>query len=115
MTPTRAGRLTAALLAVGLAMTGGAYAQSASSERQLVLRAAEALGGAERIQSLRTMRLRGYGHEAYQDGGSEITTEPAAPEKMTNLTAYERSSISRTTALESRRGFRARSSSRPAP
>jgi glyoxylase-like metal-dependent hydrolase (beta-lactamase superfamily II) len=90
MTPSKAGMLTAALLAVGLAMSCGAHGQDASSERQLVLRAAEALGGLERIQSIQTMRLRGYGHEGYQDGGSEITTEPAAPEKMTNLTAYER-------------------------
>lgn len=90
MTPTRSGTLIAALLAVGLAMTGGAFAQSASSERELVQRAAESLGGAQRIQSIQTLRLRGYGQEAYQDGGSEITTEPAAPEKMTNLTAYER-------------------------
>ena len=36
------------------------------------------------------MRLRGYGHDAYQDGGSLITTEPTAPEKMTIITAYER-------------------------
>jgi glyoxylase-like metal-dependent hydrolase (beta-lactamase superfamily II) len=34
--------------------------------------------------------LRGYGHDAYQDGGSLITTEPTAPEKMTIITAYER-------------------------
>ena len=38
----------------------------------------------------RTMRLRGYGHDPYQDGGSLITTEPTAPEKMTIITAYER-------------------------
>jgi glyoxylase-like metal-dependent hydrolase (beta-lactamase superfamily II) len=90
MTPFRPAKLAAALLAAGLAMTVGAYAQDASSERQLVIRAAEALGGVERIQSIRTIKFRGYGHEAYQDGGSEITTEPAAPEKMTNLAAYER-------------------------
>jgi glyoxylase-like metal-dependent hydrolase (beta-lactamase superfamily II) len=80
----------AALLAGGLAIGAGAFAQTPSAERQLVLRAAEALGGAERIQSLQTMKLRGYGHEGYQDGGSLVTTEPTAPEKTTNLTAYER-------------------------
>lgn len=69
----------------------GAMAQPAGAERQLLLDAAQAMGGLERIEALRTLRLRGYGHEAYQDGGSEITTEAAAPEKMTNLTAYERS------------------------
>ena len=71
----------------------GAVAQvqaQGEDARQAVLDAAIAMGGIERIQSLRTLRLRGYGHEAYQDGGSEITTELAAPEKMTNLAAYER-------------------------
>ncbi|MEY4640537.1 MAG: hypothetical protein RLZZ227_531 [Pseudomonadota bacterium] len=65
-------------------------AQDANASRQLLLDAATAMGGIERIEALRTLRLRGYGHEAYQDGGSEITTELAAPEKMTNITAYER-------------------------
>jgi glyoxylase-like metal-dependent hydrolase (beta-lactamase superfamily II) len=67
-----------------------ARAQDVSPERQLVMDAADAMGGIERLQAVRTLRLRGYGHEAYQDGGSKITTEPTAPEKMTNLTAYER-------------------------
>jgi hypothetical protein len=83
------GRFAALLLAVGLC-AGVARAQPASDARQVVTRAAEALGGTQRIQALRTMRLRGYGHDAYQDGGSLITTEPTAPEKMTIITAYER-------------------------
>lgn len=65
-------------------------AQTASSELQLVVDAANAMGGVERVQAVRTLRLRGYGQEAYQDGGSKITTEDSAPEKMTNLSAYER-------------------------
>lgn len=82
--------LDAALLLVGVLIAAGTHAQNAMDERALINAAAEALGGVERIQALRTIRFRGYGHEAYQDGGSEITTEPAAPEKVTNLTAYER-------------------------
>jgi len=82
-----AARLVAVLL---LGATSLVQAQGNDAARQAVLDAAEAMGGVERIEALRTLRLRGYGHEAYQDGGSEITTEPAAPEKMTNLTAYER-------------------------
>jgi glyoxylase-like metal-dependent hydrolase (beta-lactamase superfamily II) len=78
---------TAMLLTFGAIANVNAQGDEA---RQAVLDAATAMGGVERIQSLRTLRLRGYGHEAYQDGGSEITTEVAAPEKMTNLTAYER-------------------------
>lgn len=82
--------LGAALLLVGVLASVGAHAQGAADGRALVAAAAEALGGADRIQALRTIRLRGYGHEAYQDGGSKITTEPQAPEKMNNLAGYER-------------------------
>jgi glyoxylase-like metal-dependent hydrolase (beta-lactamase superfamily II) len=78
------------ILVVGLC-GGVANAQSGGDAREVVARAAEALGGADRIQALRTMRYRGYGHDPYQDGGSLITTETTAPEKMTILTAYERS------------------------
>ncbi len=67
-----------------------AQAQDSDAARQAVVDAATAMGGLARIESLSTIRLRGYGHESYQDGGSEITTEANAPEKMTNLTAYER-------------------------
>ena len=87
MQPTR--YLIAAVLAAFFA-AGSAQAQLAGDARQVVTRAAEALGGVERIQALRTIRFRGYGHDAYQDGGSLITTEPTAPEKMNVLTAYER-------------------------
>jgi glyoxylase-like metal-dependent hydrolase (beta-lactamase superfamily II) len=65
-------------------------AQNVSSELQVVIDAANAMGGTERVQTVQTLRLRGYGQEAYQDGGSKITTEDSAPEKMTNLSAYER-------------------------
>jgi glyoxylase-like metal-dependent hydrolase (beta-lactamase superfamily II) len=79
-----------AALLVGLCAAGALRAQPGADAREVVTRAAAALGGAERIQALRTIRLRGYGHDAYQDGGSLITTEPTAPEKMTIITAYER-------------------------
>ncbi|MES2605623.1 MAG: MBL fold metallo-hydrolase [Pseudomonadota bacterium] len=85
-------RITARVFTALLLVCGAiaeVHAQDANA-RQTVLEAAAAMGGVERIESLRTLRMRGYGHEAYQDGGSEITTEIAAPEKMTNLTAYER-------------------------
>lgn len=76
--------------AVLLLVAAALPVQAQQDARQLARDAAAAMGGVERIEALRTLRLRGYGHEAYQDGGSEITTERAAPEKMTNLTAYER-------------------------
>jgi glyoxylase-like metal-dependent hydrolase (beta-lactamase superfamily II) len=78
-----------ALLWLGTVLTAPAGAQQ-DDARAAVQAAATAMGGSERVLGLRSLRLRGYGHEAYQDGGSEITTEIAAPEKMTNLAAYER-------------------------
>jgi glyoxylase-like metal-dependent hydrolase (beta-lactamase superfamily II) len=86
----RFGPLVSALLATFFCLAGAVHAQQPADPRQVVVRAAEALGGAQRIQALRTMRLRGYGHEHYQDGGSLISTEPTAPEKMNSLTAYDR-------------------------
>jgi hypothetical protein len=55
-----------------------------------VVSAADAMGGADTLQSLSTLQIFGYGQEAYQDGGSLITTEATAPEKMTSMTAYNR-------------------------
>ena len=82
-------RVAATLLVLaGLCGAGAVQAQAGADARQVVTRAAEALGGAERIQAIRTLRLRGYGHDQYQDGGSLISTEPTAPEKMTIITAY---------------------------
>lgn len=80
--------LVAAIL--GLVLGASTQAQQVSPERQLVIDAANAMGGVDRLLAVETIRLRGYGHEAYQDGGSRITTAPEAPEKVTNLTAYER-------------------------
>jgi hypothetical protein len=50
------------LLALGLVLSAPVAAQDPSPERQLILDAAEALGGLERVQSVRTLRLLGYGH-----------------------------------------------------
>jgi glyoxylase-like metal-dependent hydrolase (beta-lactamase superfamily II) len=83
----RPGLVTAVL---GLWLCTATQAQQISIERQLVVDAANAMGGVDRLLAVESLTLRGYGHEAYQDGGSRITTEPEAPEKVTNLTAYER-------------------------
>src|SRR5690606_1483468 len=91
LTRARTPWVMTALLAVCFGATpGGAVAQGAPNAQQVVARAAEALGGVERISAVRTLRLRGYGQDTYQDGGSKITTEPTAPEKMTVINAYER-------------------------
>jgi glyoxylase-like metal-dependent hydrolase (beta-lactamase superfamily II) len=75
---------------IALSFGVSAQAQVESTERQLLLDAVNAMGGMDRLNAIETLVLKGYGHEAYQDGGSEITTEPEAPEKVTNLTAFER-------------------------
>ena len=96
------------VVAVWLLSLDPVLAQNAGPERGLVMAAAEAMGGVDAVLSIDTLTLRGYGHEAYQDGGSRITTEPSAPEKMTNLTAYERviDLVNERTRVRAR-GFRA--------
>jgi glyoxylase-like metal-dependent hydrolase (beta-lactamase superfamily II) len=66
-----------AAVAVGRPVSG----QNASTARALVERAAGALGGLERVRSIRNITLSGYAQYAYQFGGGRITGEPTAPEK----------------------------------
>jgi glyoxylase-like metal-dependent hydrolase (beta-lactamase superfamily II) len=61
-----------------------------SSELQLITRAAEALGGKERILSIKTLTIYGYGQQAYQNGGGNITASPDAPQKWTNVNGLQR-------------------------
>jgi len=81
-----ASRIIPTLLFLSLSLSAGAQ----ENARQVIIDAANAMGGVAQVEAVSSLRLVGYGHEAYQDGGSEITTEDNAPEKMTNLTAYER-------------------------
>src|SRR5947207_7230589 len=52
--------------------------------------AAEALGGKDRILSLKTIKIYGYGQQAYQNGGGNITSSPDAPQKWINVIGLER-------------------------
>jgi len=71
--------MTVGLLCV---TTVSALAQTqASSAREVVNRAAEALGGVERMRSVKNITLVGYGQYAYMFGGGRITGSPDAPEK----------------------------------
>ena len=56
-------------------------AAPAPSPATVTAAAAEALGGAERLRTVRNMTLAGYGQYAYMFGGGRITGEPEAPEK----------------------------------
>ena len=59
-------------------------------EMQVITRAAEALGGKERILSVKTLTIYGYGQQAYQNGGGNITASIDAPQKWVNINGLAR-------------------------
>jgi glyoxylase-like metal-dependent hydrolase (beta-lactamase superfamily II) len=59
-------------------------------ERQLVARAAAALGGRDRLMALRTLQIIGFGELAYFNGGGNITGDPGAPQKWQKALDYTR-------------------------
>jgi glyoxylase-like metal-dependent hydrolase (beta-lactamase superfamily II) len=65
--------------------------QGVSAELQLVNRAAEALGGKNRLMAVKTLQIIGYGELAYFNGGGNITGHPDAPQKWQSLLEYTRS------------------------
>ena len=67
--------IAAAALGVRLAQGQGA------SARMVVDEAAKALGGVDRVRSVKNITLVGYGQYAYMFGGGRITGSPDAPEK----------------------------------
>ena len=77
----------ACILAGGLQ---GNLAGQATSAIDVVTRAAEALGGRDRILSIRTLTIEGYGQLAYQNGGGNITSSPDAPQKWIDVNGYSR-------------------------
>jgi glyoxylase-like metal-dependent hydrolase (beta-lactamase superfamily II) len=64
--------------------------QAAAPERQLVTRAADALGGRDRVMALKTLQIIGYGELAYFNGGGNITGDPDAPQKWQKVLEYTR-------------------------
>ena len=75
---------------VGLLVTvmcGQAPGQSAPD---VIRRAAEALGGQDRILSLSTLKIEGYGQTASQNGGANASASVDAPQLWTNFQAYEK-------------------------
>ena len=73
--------LLVAIVVAAIVVSRPVMGQNADSARTLVERAAAALGGLERVRSVRNITLTGYAQYAYQFGGGRITGEPAAPEK----------------------------------
>ena len=70
-------------LSVALALAAALYAQS--PEARLIDQAAQALGGKDKLLSLKSLTIYGYGQLAYQDGGGNITSSPDAPQKWANI------------------------------
>jgi glyoxylase-like metal-dependent hydrolase (beta-lactamase superfamily II) len=64
--------------------------QATGAGRQLAARAADALGGRERVMALRTLQIVGYGELAYFNGGGNITGDPDAPQKWQKVLEYTR-------------------------
>jgi hypothetical protein len=81
-------------LLIGLALTAYTLASSAQSNsttgRALVVKAAEALGGRDRLLAIKTLTIEGYGQLAYQNGGGNITSSIDAPQKWINVNDYVR-------------------------
>ena len=61
-----------------------------TTAREAVDAAAAALGGADRIRSLRNVTLIGYAQYAYQNGGGNISPLPGAPQKFIAANDYRR-------------------------
>ena len=79
-----------AAMSVAMAACSALVIGVAGQELQLVTRAAEALGGRERVMALKTLQIVGYGELAYFDGGGNITGDPAAPQKWQKALEYRR-------------------------
>ncbi len=78
------------LLAVLSVLAFRLAAQGRAPEAALVNRAAEALGGRDRVLALKTLQIVGYGELAYFNGGGNITGDPEAPQKWQKVLEHTR-------------------------
>ena len=69
----------AGILAASLLLCGSPI--QAQTAPTIIKQAAEALGGAGRLNSVKNITLVGYGQYAYQFGGGNISGSPDAPQK----------------------------------
>ena len=81
----------AVVLALTLLGSGApAFAQQASAT-ELLERVVAAMGGRERLQRIDTLVYTGFGQDAYQDGGGNITAEVNVPPKWRAIADAQRS------------------------
>ncbi len=64
--------------------------QQPAAAVRLIVSAAAALGGRDRILDVKTIVLEGYGEAAYQNGGGNISASPEAPQKWVSVPEYEK-------------------------
>jgi hypothetical protein len=74
------------LCAAAVSLSG----QGTSPAMKVVEDVAAALGGKQRILSIKTIKIEGYGQAAYQNGGGNISSSPDAPQKWVNIPEYEK-------------------------
>jgi hypothetical protein len=77
------------LTATVVASTLWAGAQQRQAEDVIKL-AAQALGGAGRLRSVKTIAVAGYGETAYMNGGGNISAAVNAPQKWISVPEYEK-------------------------
>ena len=65
------------------------HASAQTPASSVIRKAADAMGGVDRIKSLRSIRLEGYGQEALQNGGGNTSASPAAPQRWNNALNWE--------------------------
>lgn len=82
--------LSLTMAAVTALAIGRLAGQGTAPELQLVTRAADALGGRDRLMAVKTLQIVGYGELAYFNGGGNITGDPAAPQKWQKVLDYTR-------------------------
>jgi hypothetical protein len=75
-------------MAIAAASSVISFGQSA--EMRVVNNAAQAMGGKDRILSVRNLTILGYGQQAYQNGGGNIVASPDAPQKWININGSKR-------------------------
>jgi len=92
LTPARDALRRVSLTTVVLISTlvSGAAQSTSSTGRALIVRAADALGGRDRIMAIKTLSVEGYGQLAYQNGGGNITSSLDAPQKWMDVNDYVR-------------------------
>lgn len=60
-----------------------------SPAANVVHKAAETLGGVDRIMAIRSIHVEGYGQEALQNGGGNASASAQAPQRWNNLLSWE--------------------------